>query len=736
MSTNIKNQPWPEQFDERDSEHVDQIQPDYIQWADFEYDDPYFDHIPSYTHLFLYMNVNGSSTCLKTINHEVVSKIRKMLDKSDDFYFETQIPYMYGEWQYHRISTLTNDIVATIKQEDILYAEVVAASTTHPNGKALIYVKNDGGMICYRVKYNPNIEFERNCYLTLLGLLTEAKEKNILATCIEDNIVAYINRKIALTSFVSDKDYCSFSYYGKETVGTICVSSEKLLKKLDKEYTAQLITDNTVNKYKKYLDSDHLNEEERRLVDLFVINNKKDDSWQNWITVNDYYAAVRYILYINNLSSHTESDEYFEKCTEILTKYRIRYLMEKLGENILEDAITRFDIAKAKPGDLAKKLSELLGEDISKKFTKYVVEKRKSFDIDGCYGPEICYPVVISLPKSEHEKIVKKILSLDSDEIVAACQSSLGYYLANCEFCIDTLELATIMPAAFHIVRNMPLSSYYYDNSKVSTAYWFASDLINTGWIMFDKEAPQKYLEEIYHSCYEVVGDVWPIRNYGKFRFGKNNEEGEVAERIFNEALGYLLALDEHLETLNPELYSYLNTVKESDNELLEKYILLHEIKRMPCKKAMAELWNDIELDDVDVCDLAYCIPTNKKRAKTLIDELLKGDDGIYKAHRQEVWCALLSRMYEIGLGSYILTLVITNYEAITKDFDDDISLLFYCACESPESDMIPLLEEFRSKVLMMPGIDRAAIDGAMEYAKKFAKTAEFQRKALMKVYA
>ena len=93
------------------------------------------------------------------------------------------------------------------------------------------------------------------------------------------------------------------------------------------------------------------------------------------ITLSNYIDAIDEIRHLNHLDTNFATFEQISSGRDAIAKYRLRYLLEKLGKNDTEGIFYNFDIKKAKSGDLFASISKKLGEDISEKFTNTKLSK-------------------------------------------------------------------------------------------------------------------------------------------------------------------------------------------------------------------------------------------------------------------------------------------------------------------------------------------------------------------------
>ena len=91
---------------------------------------------------------------------------------------------------------ITEEMIKSLNPKDIISAKVVAASTTHPNGKATLLVKEGDETVEYECGYNSDDEQVKTAYLSLLHLLAELKNMDLFSAEVTWNEVVYKNKSL------------------------------------------------------------------------------------------------------------------------------------------------------------------------------------------------------------------------------------------------------------------------------------------------------------------------------------------------------------------------------------------------------------------------------------------------------------------------------------------------------------------------------------------------------------
>ena len=85
--------------------------------------------------------------------------------------------------------------------------------------------------------------------------------------------------------------------------------------------------------------------DERMLLNNYAEYYKKD---RLEITLSNYIDAIDEIRHLNHLDTNFATFEQISSGRDAIAKYRLRYLLEKLGKNDTEGIFYNFDIKKSK----------------------------------------------------------------------------------------------------------------------------------------------------------------------------------------------------------------------------------------------------------------------------------------------------------------------------------------------------------------------------------------------------
>ncbi len=719
-------------------ENIESITKDQIIKATFTREDEYYERVGGNWYMDLDLIIDGRSVEIRNNSDEYLMKKVESLVNSRDFIKLDRTPLQYGQRIYQHYEVLTTKIAKSIKPENILYAEYSADGAMGACGTARVYELEGNHVNYYLCSVYTDNGNELRGYYHIGTLLAKAAEDGIIDYCY-GGYGNYAYKKKDLT-FKRDDDNGIFIYrhivedgesIDPEQSGYfyLCSSVKGIYMHIVDKFADGEITGEMISAWEQNLDSDHLKTEEIALLHSFIDYYKEH---KIETTLHDYINALCYIRHINYLDTHYDYEGWIDEWIDSLAKYRLRYLIDKYGENKIQSVFSKFVIDDSRPGDLFKLIQFALDENVAEIFAKYEVEKRDSFNIDAV--DEIRYPIMIELPNAAHKAIIEKIANMGPAYLRAAY--SLGYYLTIYLENLDKLELHTILPAAFHILRYMPKDDL--NRSHTDYTYWAAAELVNKAWEIIDEPKTLEWFEkEVYDSCWAQIEDIWPLKHYGEFRFMDEFDGDKVnvaAESIFDEALGFILAID-NIKKYNPKLDQFLKGLTFSRNPQINRRIFSDSMKDKKPKEVIEAYYNHRDNDFRGDTGLAFYFPDTPEKTKILVDELLKDNNGIVKNihFRRNVWLKLMSYPHKTGVGSYIVKTATQKYDSLHKDFGDNLPDLFYAACESPEVDMIKPLEKFREKLLDFPKVDKKALDGALTYAKKQVEITEFQRQKLRK---
>lgn len=770
MDKNQGKKTWPDSLAETDTpEFLDAIKLEYIEKATCERDDLYYESAASGWDMSLKLNINGVK-CSARIDsgNPNYKRIEDMLRTSDDFYRDdSEVNQQIGRYAYKKgwKEKLTKEVAKIVRPNEIIYAEYANKDAIGDHGSVRIFVLHDKKIHFYYASLFDK-KPEKEGYTAGCDLLSKLSDKGTL----EKLYVGFGNtafRKAKVVFERNDADW-KLIYNNKTKSGwwrhEVKASSLEVYNKVAWEFAKWQISDEKLKEWKEY-DSPfehllpeylrNLLPEERMLLKNFA--EEYDSSW-NWkTTLDDYFSAMDYILYINRMDTHCFganrfADEHgINDGKEAIARYRLKYILEKLGDDWTGELFCRFDFDNAKPGALFKAISARLNEDITKKFLDYQVVKSDAHNLSAnCSNVEALfkYPVVIDFSKSAHQKIVTSILKMTPDELKE--RPAIGYYFANCHYLLEQLPLPVILPAALHVAKNMPKEGP--PNSNISTTYYAAEWLIWRAWGNVSEgndEYDKRFEKIIYETFWPQINGIWPIEHIGEFRLIESESRdnfNEIGEFIFYRAIWYIMAL-EQIEKFNPKLFEYLKNADQSSYSIIYERMFKIKIADWDETKIISEIQKFLEkasfchqpaISNAD--NLMVFFPTTIKRAEFIVTELARGEEGLFagSTYPEELLAKLLYTPHYKGIGHKILGMVVDNFDKFNKfcGGEDAMNFCYFAACTGvTEKDELEPLEAFKDKILTLETNKNAknarVIKSAFATAKKQVKVVQFQRKAL-----
>ena len=637
---------------------------------------------------------------------------------------------------------LTKKIVDTIKPDEIIYAEYSSGGAMGNCGSSRIYALKDDGLHYYYASISSKEKSQEEAYSMAVDLLFGLADKNILdKTYGGFGNIAFKKKDI---TFDRNDDKCSFVY----DKYLIEASVPGVYNNVARAFAKKKITEEVMDSWNNPDNYSALLVDERMLLNNYAEYYKKD---RLEITLSNYIDAIDEIRHLNHLDTNFATFEQISSGRDAIAKYRLRYLLEKLGKNDTEGIFYNFDIKKAKSGDLFAGISKKLGEDISEKFTKYEIAKTNNSNTDDLSGnieQLFRYPVVVDFSDEAHKTISEDIAKINSSDLRA--RGSIGYYLASCHYTLGKLPLQKVLPTALQVLRKMPKDDFNYTNTDQT--YYAASWLVDRAWSAItegEDDYSIRFGNIIYNNIWPQIDGVWPIKHYGEYKLtgtlgGGENDAGTY---IFERALGFILALD-NLDELNPELYNFLKKDGWSPSIDIRRKKFLLNIANLEDKDIFKQLReymkkaHPMDIED-NLNDLGLYFPTTIRRADFLIDALLDEQDELFSDTRDTMWIKLLSAVHYKGIGKHILQRMVDNFEKIVELLGERrIVDVYFATCTGvDEEDEVVLLKEFKEKLQSIEIkkdenselIERniKVLESTFTAAKKHIEETTFQRKEL-----
>lgn len=234
--------------------------------------------------------------------------------------------------------------------------------------------------------------------------------------------------------------------------------------------------------------------------------------------------------------------EYGEKA---LTSYQAKYAINKLGQHGVRKLFKRlfnFSQLESNAGNFIKRLNEALGEDIQEVFSNQTPVYVGVDDLDK-FNAFFEYPRWIEFTPEANDEIIRRILH---DEMSS---TQIDFYLGAEH---QTTELYKLYPALKHIIKT----------TTSAHSFWKAGDILYIIWRLLpdeDKRLDKWLNDELYDMFWSRIGDIDQIKSYEYLGLLYDKKQ------IFDDALGWIVN-NPNLKIRNPELWSYLEELAESEN--------------------------------------------------------------------------------------------------------------------------------------------------------------------------
>ena len=672
---------------------------------------------------------------------------------------------------------LTTKILENFKPEEIVYAEFAEGGAMGDAGTVRFYTIEKGELKFYLVGLGQNSsEDDIHTYANAYTLLRELEGAKKLVHA--DGGFGNHAWKPKDLFFARDDDAAEFllELDGKEY--RIEPSVKGVYFRVVADFAKRLADVKALQKFRKKVLRKSSNAE-LVFYDAYLEQVGRNDRGLNYfdIDVDDYWSAIEYIRSIN-LERFNLSLDVTDAGLGAVQKYRLKYIIEMVGWRTFDAFIAR--MVEEKNTEIFFELNKLINSNMSKDdkfvfninnlFTDIKVVSSNRSDLDplssNCITQLFEYPVIVKFTDAAHQDILHMMTKASGskmrDESV-----SMGYYIANFIFNEDTLSYADILPACAHIIEELPANDPNHVNPE--HLFWLAAEVIDRIWrYASETKATQKKCRDmIYDLFYPRVGGIWPILHYDEFKFNE-----PAADRIFNESVSFLMALDDIAER-NEQFARYLSFYRQG---------LRYPIATVE-RRAFCETLKDVESSEGKFEKILAEIPADEyadylshpdtvKEAAHVLAELFRTDEGarITGCNRIRTFEQLLLNGNSIGVGVAILNDIVKNFEKfseiVTKDSEDNkldpldviTSLYTAAAAGSTEENEIPPLKALTKKIsryvidlqieqtmnassrkvqdIRASKIDVNAItEAALRYARKHRRTILFQRSDLQKLF-
>lgn len=356
----------------------------------------------------------------------------------------------------------------------------------------------------------------------------------------------------------------------------------------------------------------------------------------------DWSQAIRYIRFFNReLFNFAEWEKW--DCEYSLWKYRLRYILQKVGfnnfDNFIDTYLTKDKIRQScGNGRLLELASELLDENskVGQLFTIKKINQHEPTD-DMNYEKLVefsagmfAFPELVWFTDEDDEKIQKQLLKYDGEELAIRARW-ISFYFANYLEFYSVKPYEKLLPVAWHIVENLAIPEE--EDEDIVDLFWWASELINEYWKLLPKDEDKQFEFEkrIYAAYWGRIDGIWPIKNVGNFKF-----DSLTRQKIFDESLGWILCLD-NINNINKEIGDYfeklaqntdIEKIRDHKVGFIWKKILETKLKVVSTKKKL-ELIESVFGKDYDVLREGLLIyPKTEREVKMTFDWLLGKTEG------------------------------------------------------------------------------------------------------------
>ena len=444
------------------------------------------------------------------------------------------------------------------------------------------------------------------------------------------------------------------------------------------------------------------------------------------------------------LNWHTEAE-----CQKALQKYKLQYVLKKLGWNKLNDifaTLTEYDAT-----DVFAKINLALGEKIENVYNK--LETRQFSDSEMSenlnddpftyshgFSQLFSEPVLINFTKEEHGKICNDILRQGGSSLRAGIY---GFYFANYLLNEDKFSYVEILPTVAYIIKTLPFDDF--NGTHNEDLFYFCGEIIDNCWryISEEKSVQKHFRDFVYEIYWPRIESLWPIIHRKNINF-----RDSAGDKMFDDAISFVMALND-IDERNAEIKGYLEKAAKNIDDIdyttpLGRRTLCYSQKdiRKP-EEELKAIMKQVRPEDWGSF-LAY--PETVKEAELLLSEIFdtkktaKMPDA---SVRFSVLESLILTFNSDGVGEYILSYLHENFAKLaslvsTEDPENDKSILsdfFVAACKgvSEKNELEPLAK--LKEDLINYGCAKKKLDFAEKYAKKHQKTISFQRGELTPLF-
>ena len=642
-------------------------------------------------------------------------------------------PKFCGEFM--KTVDLTEKILKQLKAKDIVYAEFAEEGAMGDCGSAGIFTIEKGELKLYYVNvYSDKSKAANRVYEQAWDFLQKLREEEKLEYA-NAHFGNYTYKNPKLNFLRNDDNFSFVCTVGGKTY-EIPASNRGVYFSIVATFGMREISVDELYEYQVRSEFPHeTTRPELCFFGAYVNQLRRMDDGANYFefTPFDFLDAVNYIRHINNIE-FILNDQYLSECEIALQKYRLKFVVEKIGWGKLDKIFVK--LVKDGAHNLFERIEQATGIKVEELFCDLKTARAGRSGIkdleEGGIVELFEYPTLVSFSAKAQDEIVKNIL--ESSDLRANAES-LAYYFINYMLNEDKLPYSKIFPAICRVIQDLPNDARYAEQ-----LFWLAGDILDRCWryIEEDEKVQKKFRDLVYELYWPRVGSLWPVIHANEFEF---NEES--TEKIFRDSFSFVMSLDD-IDERNAEIGNLLEKCAEEINykdEYFGMRAFCYSIKGLSAAEQFEKILKEIKPEDY-----YYFLsrPETIEEAEILLKELFNTERGyrIPKKVRHMVFEKLLMTPNAINVGDYILGYIDERFETFAEILSpEDIevkiphaeiltSLFIAMSHGITEENEFPALKSIAKKIIEFGG-DEETIEASLKYARTHRRAILFQRNDL-----
>ncbi len=641
-----------------------------------------------------------------------------------------------------KTTKLTQKILKTINPRTILYAEFANDGAMGCPGTARIFTLENDKLIFYLTDHIFNDEDNAKVHHETSVFLDNLKKSGKLEFFYAGfGNYAYKSPK---ASFTRDDDHCSFIYKKSNKTYIIPTSCKGVYDHIVAAFASREVSIEALEQYFNDRNFYFSTLDENYFFNQYLEQVKRTDSGQGWFdfTAIDYLNAMSYLRHLSGEDYILNWSE-LGKCQSALNKYRLKYVVDKIGWNELDHIFAK--VVKTKSLKYFHLIDKKLGQKVEDIYStlETIKSDRISTDIMQPDNLENLFnrPVLVEFTKSTHNTILKDILNRNGNSFNPDAKS-IAYYFANYILNEDILSYAEAIPAVAHVIETMPDDDF--NQTHTDDLFYICGEIIDRAWrcLEEDEAIQKKYRNLIYELYWPRVGSLWPVINRDRFEF-----KHQSASRIFDDSLNFAMSLKDITER-NTEIKIFLDKVAGHIGYKagpLGRRAFVYTLRGLKPKQEFEKILKTIEPDDYHSY-LTY--PEGIEEAEILLDELFRTDGHARITGMPRLACfeSLIITPNTMKVGEFILNYIdrhfdqyvdIISTEAMKLNLEPTLVLTDMFTAMSKgisEENEFPPFKSIKQKLSSL-GCDETKLSNSEKYARHHRRTILFQRSALQKFF-